>query len=426
MRRGRITAKSQKKTDDVSVNRSATLIIVDRNGKPLGAFGPIVASIHVQDTTDLTEQAAAAGLHLTILRVLGAPIVEPSGTIRCSYAAEALGPIVAGQLASLPENFDLADHPLRLSYARPGGVANDLAWARRVLYEAGRGKIEHARQERSWNLSCVHRLTLDDGDTAWLKAVPPFFSHEGAMLQFMRGVPRAIRVPDLIGSDAANGRVLLAHVEGPLMWGAALSRWLPVIDRYVATQVTLSRRVDELLALGAPDWRNRPFAQAIAGLAQREDVRSTLDTPSLRALDALVDALPLQLDALAACGIPPTLVHGDVHQGNVLDGPEGSVLLDWGDSSVGHPFFDLAAFCHRLPPAEHAAIESQVVAAWQSALPGTDPARAAELIRPMTALCKALVYRNFLDHIEPSEHHYHAIDVPDWLNEAVRRAADIA
>jgi tRNA A-37 threonylcarbamoyl transferase component Bud32 len=405
------------------VSRSATLVVVDRNGNPLGAFGPIVASMHVQDTSDLTEQAAAAGLDVTVLRVLRAPIVEPSGVIRCIYLAEALGPIAPGRLTALPVDVDLADHPLRLSYARPGGVADDLAWAQRVLHEAGRGKIAHARQERSWNLSCVHRLTLADGTTVWLKVVPPFFYHEGAMLQFMRNVPGAMRVPHLLGSDRDNGRVLMEHVEGPLMWGAPLPKWSAVIDRFIATQGSLCNRVDELLALGAPDWRNRPFANAIARLVQRDDVRSTLDAASLRAVDAIVDALPRQLDALAACGIPPTLVHGDVHQGNVLDGADGPVLLDWGDSSVGHPFFDLAAFCHRLPPAEHAAIEAQVIAAWQSALPGADPARAAELIRPIAALCKVRTYRNFLDHIEPSEHHYHAIDVPDWLNEAVRRAA---
>jgi hypothetical protein len=408
---------------DIRMNRSATLIVVDRNGNPLGAFGPNVASMHVQETSDLTELAAAAGLHLTILRILRTPAPGPSNLLHCVYVAEALGPFSPSLLSPLPERFDLADHPLRLSYARPGGVAGDLAWAQRALDEAGRGTIDHARQERSWNLSCVHRLTLDDGTTAWLKVVPPFFYHEGAMLQFMRTVPGAVRVPHLIGRDTANGRVLLEHVEGPLMWGAPLSKWSPVIDQFIETQVTLCGRVDEMLALGAPDWRSRPFANAIAALVQRDDVRTTLDAPSLRAIDKIVDALPSQLDALAACGIPPTLVHGDVHQGNVIDGPDGPVLLDWGDSSVSHPFFDLAAFCHRLPPAEPEAVEAQVVAAWQSAVPGTDAARAAELIRPIAALSKALTYRNFLDHIEPSEHHYHAMDVPDWLNEAVRRAS---
>jgi len=406
------------------VSRSATLIVVDRDGKPLGTFGPIIAGIHMQDTSDLIEQTAAAGLDLTILRVLRAPVTAPSGIIHCAYVAEAFGPIPHGRLAPLPPGFELDDHPLRLAYARPGGVVGDLRWAQQALLHAGRGSIVRARQERSWNLSCVHRLTLDDGDTAWLKVVPPFFHHEAAMLQFMGKVSGAVRVPHLIGSDSANGRVLLDHVEGPLLWGASLTQWSIVVDRYVETQLALCNRIDELLALGAPDWRNRPFADAITRLAQREDVRTTLDAAALRALDALIDALPTQLDALAACGIPPTLVHGDLHQGNVLDGPDGPVVLDWGDSSVGHPLLDLPAFCHQLPAAEHAAVETQVVAAWQSALPGSDPARAAELIRPMTALWKALTYRNFLDHIEPSEHHYHATDVPDWLNEAVRRAAN--
>src|SRR5882757_1053004 len=98
MRRGRIMGRSRRRTDGVStcgirVNRSATLVVVDRDGNPLGAFGPIVASIHVQETADLTEQAAAAGLHLTILRVLRAPVPGPSGVLHCVYVAEALRPI---------------------------------------------------------------------------------------------------------------------------------------------------------------------------------------------------------------------------------------------------------------------------------------------------------------------------------------------
>ncbi|MBD3942925.1 aminoglycoside phosphotransferase family protein [Microbacterium sp. NEAU-LLC] len=40
--------------------------------------------------------------------------------------------------------------------------------------------------------------------------------------------------------------------------------------------------------------------------------------------------------------VPATLLHGDVHGGNVLVGPEGSRLIDWGSSRVGPAMLDLA------------------------------------------------------------------------------------
>ena len=53
--------------------------------------------------------------------------------------------------------------------------------------------------------------------------------------------------------------------------------------------------------------------------------------------------------------------------------------------------------------------------------PGSDPDRAARLLAPVAAARQAVIYRRFLDNIEPSEHAYHAADVPDWL----RRTADL-
>jgi hypothetical protein len=57
------------------------------------------------------------------------------------------------------------------------------------------------------------------------------------------------------------------------------------------------------------------------------------------------------LAALIECGVPDTLVHGDFHPGNVAGRrPDSYVILDWGDSFVGHPLIDELAFVERLSP----------------------------------------------------------------------------
>ena len=61
---------------------------------------------------------------------------------------------------------------------------------------------------RTWNLSALWRIPTRGG-RVWLKAVPDFFAHEGAVIDWI-GVPVA---PRLIDFD--SGRALLVDIEGP-------------------------------------------------------------------------------------------------------------------------------------------------------------------------------------------------------------------
>jgi hypothetical protein len=95
-------------------------------------------------------------------------------------------------------------------------------------------------------------------------------------------------------------------------------------------------------------------------------------------------------------------------------------LLDWGDSGVGHPLLDQSAFLDRVPSDAVGAVRVHWVQQWREAIPGSDPARASVLLAPVAAARQAVVYRTFLDNIEPSEHPYHRADPAQWL---IRTAA---
>jgi len=90
------------------------------------------------------------------------------------------------------------------------------------------------------------------------------------------------------------------------------------------------------------------------------------------------------------------------------------VLLDWGDSGIGHPLLDMPAFLGRMSAERASAVRER----WIALLAGS-AGRASELIAPIAALRQALIYRTFLDEIEPAERRYHAADVPMWLREAL-------
>ena len=81
----------------------------------------------------------------------------------------------------------------------------------------------------------------------------------------------------------------------------------------------------------------------------------------------------------------------------------------------------LPAFLERAPSGHRRRIRDAWLAAWGKIALLADPPRAAALIEPLAAARQALVYRTFLDGIEPTERRYHEQDVPRWL----RRTAAI-
>jgi aminoglycoside phosphotransferase (APT) family kinase protein len=173
--------------------------------------------------------------------------------------------------------------------------------------------------------------------------------------------------------------------------------------------------VDELLSLGLPDWRAPALTALIAETVDRtaaevaEEDRATLT--------AFVRELPRRFDELADCGLPATLVHGDFHPGNLRGDGRALTLLDWGDSGVGHPLLDQPAFFAAIPDAAVDTVRAHWLQRWRNAVPGSDPARAWVLLAPVAAARQAVIYRKFLDNIEPAEHRYHGADPPQWLKQ---------
>jgi hypothetical protein len=394
--------------------REVTVLLCDRAGDLIGTLPPFEVAVpwwpEVADVVAGCRDRYAA--EVAVLRVLptGDEPHRAGGPV--TYLAE----LVDGWPAVAPAAWDrpppLAHHPLRLPYARPGGPAAEVAWAEARLAEAGRTRTGPAVQVRTWNLSSIWRLPTADG-TAWLKSVPPFFDHEGAMLRRLEpGV-----VPPLVAEQGP--RVLLDEVPGEDHWGAPVPVLLRVLELLVGLQVDWVPRTAELAEVGAPDWRADQLVPAVERLVDR--AAGQLQDDVRRRLDQLVTGLPERLDEVAHCGVPDTLVHGDFHPGNTRGAAEEggrSVLLDWGDCGLGNPLLDQAAFLASIGEEQRPPVRERWVQLWRAGVAGSDPARAAGLLTPVAALRQALIYQNFLDGIEPDERVYHAGDPAHWLGKA--------
>jgi Phosphotransferase enzyme family len=396
--------------------RVATLVLIDPVGTLVGGLPAFpVATPWWQDAVPVVAACQERfGIRPTILRLLSTERgVYPGGGV--TYLAEVESAEIAAVAPFVqPWTGALDEEPLRMPWARPGGPAADLAWADEALTATGRRRTGDAEQMRTWNLSSVWRLPTTEGP-AWLKVVPPFFAHEGAVVDRLAAGP----VPVLLGRD--ERRILMADIPGDDRYDAIGAELLRMIDGLVAIQAAWVGRTDDLLAIGVPDWRWPFLTVAIADVAARTADELTVDERAT--LDHFVDRLPSRLARVDGCGLPDTLVHGDFAPGNVRgDGVAATMtILDWGDSTIGQPLLDLPAFLDRTPAGDGAAIRAHWEGCWRAAVPGADPAAAARLLAPVAAARQAVVYRRFLDQIEPAERPYHAGDPADWL----RRTAAI-
>jgi hypothetical protein len=354
-----------------------------------------------QDAETVVQAAREQhSVDVTILRLLATERDRPHGGA-VTYLAEVQKPVPAE-----PWTGKLDRQPLRRPYAEAGGPAADLAWAKSVLDRSGMALVGTPQQIRSWNLSSVWRIPVA-GQTAWLKVVPPFFAHEGRILAALAAGP----VPQLLGHD--GGRVLLAEVPGDDLYEAALPRLLKMVSLLVALQMAWRHRLDELQALGLPDWRAPALTAAISDVLDR--TRGELADEDAALLDRFVAGLPRRFLEIASCGLPDTLVHGDFHPGNFRGTAEQLTLLDWGDSCIGHPLLDQPAFLSRIAAEHVEAVRAHWHIRWRDALPVSDPAHASRLLAPVAAARQAVIYQKFLDNIEPSERVYHRTDPAAWL-----------
>ncbi|MFR9796098.1 aminoglycoside phosphotransferase family protein [Streptomyces sp. MS06] len=219
-------------------------------------------------------------------------------------------------------------------------------WARRQLSTRGTPVSGPLRVRlRPW--SVLVRIPVAPaggcGGAAWFKANPPASAFEAGLGQALAAwVPRHVLRP--IAVDAARGWSLLP--EGGTLWRTVLDggpadarAWEEPLRQYASMQRALLPHVRRLRELGVPDAR----AAALPGLYDRLVDGAEGVTDEERAeLRALRPRLADWCRELAATGVPDSLDHSDLHEGQILvPRPGRFTFFDWGDATVAHPFTSL-------------------------------------------------------------------------------------
>ncbi|MFG3554226.1 aminoglycoside phosphotransferase family protein [Micromonospora sp. NPDC047557] len=304
------------------------------------------------------------------------------------------------------------------------------SWVDEQLSRAGRrvtGPVEP--RVRPWSL--VWRVPTDGGPV-WFKANNRGTTHEAVLIATLAGLaPERVLAP--IGVDRERGWSLLPDggesLRDVLGRDPDLAHWERALPGYAALQLATAPRADELVALGVPDHRPEVLPGLLADLLDdRESLRvgaeGGLAVSTYERLRAELPAYAQRCRRLADIGIPATVQHDDLHDGNVFAGPAGYRYFDWGDASVAHPFGTLLVTLRSIryatalsaDDASLARLRDGYLEAWTDRYDRHTLVEAADLAMNLGAVSRSLSWRRALDTADPARAEY-AEAVPGWLAE---------
>ena len=207
------------------------------------------------------------------------------------------------------------------------------AWIRAHVEPVGTIETAH---ERPW--ATVLRVPLADG-VAWFKACGPVQAFEPRFsAELFARHPHL--VAEVLGHDEERAWLLLGDAGTPIgaSGGNPPEAWLAVLPFYAELQRAEAAHALDHLAHGVPDLRVATLPARYDDLMQRELPLQPNEIDRLRAFAPRLGEL---CDELVAHGVPETVQHDDLHMANVYERDGRFRVLDWGDSSISHPFASL-------------------------------------------------------------------------------------
>ncbi|HET9673491.1 MAG TPA: aminoglycoside phosphotransferase family protein [Gaiellaceae bacterium] len=226
---------------------------------------------------------------------------------------------------------------------------HDPAWLTEVTdwIDARIDRNGEVEQFHSYPWATALRLATAAGDV-WFKACIPELAHEVRVLELLNA-RRGDAVPELLAGDRERGWMLLADAGERLRElepePGQLERWEDAVALYAQLQLDVAQDVDEFVDAGVPDRRGaitEQFAVVIEDeTVTKPPVEDPLRDDEIEQLRAIVPRLESEEAELDALGVPFSIQHDDLHDGNVFVQNGGYRIIDWGDACVTSPLLSL-------------------------------------------------------------------------------------
>jgi hypothetical protein len=220
-------------------------------------------------------------------------------------------------------------------------LADVNGWLDRQLEELGLQRTGAVEQPHVRPWATVLQVPTTGGDL-WFKANIPVLAYEAAVVGLL-AARRPDVVPGLLATDVDRGWLLMAdggeRLREIVERERDLGRWLDVLPRYGRLQIDMAESLDRLLGLGLPDRRLETLASQYEDLIGRVD---TVTDDESRRLRKLVPTIAELCERVASPGVPETIQHDDLHDGQIFVRDGRYLFFDWGDVCVSHPFFSMS------------------------------------------------------------------------------------
>jgi hypothetical protein len=309
----------------------------------------------------------------------------------------------------------------------PGWFDTACTWIVNALRDAGFATPSSIRQIRTWSSSCVLEVVAGQS-MQYFKALPDSGRVEHAVTRFLAENFRD-SVPRLTAVDVDRKWMLLGACAGRnLEVVEDIEPWARSAQRYGELQVACMARIGDLERAGCPHRELESLPVLVASLAADELVVRPGEADGLSQAEAaqlrsLVPNLAERCAALRACRIPESLEHGDLWPGNIFVDAHDSVIIDWEDVAIAHPFLSIAPLTVGLGHAGLASrtnvdrLELEYVSAFGSIASPSEMRRALSLAAPLCFLDMAVRYRAQ----RPSVVHLHP-----WMRDLVPQTIRLA
>jgi hypothetical protein len=291
-----------------------------------------------------------------------------------------------------------------LLWTEPDWLESVHAWIRSQLERLGlepAGEIEQPHV-RPW--STVLRVPTDDGDV-WFKANMPTQAFEVAVVETL-AARRPDLVPTLLATDLQRGWMLQGdggtRLREILEETGDFDVWIEILPLYAELQMDVAADRDRLLAAGVPDRLLASLPGQFEEVLADAEALETLTQDERRRLASLAPRIEAECRELADYGLPETIQHDDLHDGQVFVRDGRFLFFDWGDACVSHPFYTLvvtlAVLAYRLE-LDHDAPEldrfrDAYLEPWTRFRPRRELEQAYPFAYRLGVLCRGLTWRS--------------------------------
>lgn len=312
---------------------------------------------------------------------------------------------------------------LRPPWAKTGWFNSASKWIEAQLLDLNYQQLAPVECIKNWGISCILRVPTNHGNLYLKEASTlPLFCNEPVVTKELKKLfPE--HIPTVLKINSDRHWMLLADFGEPIGRSSQVKVKKDVYPLLAQIQMKSVEHIDNLLNIGCLDRRLENLATQIDILFNDEIVLSLLKEAEIEQLSKIVSHLKNLCSQLAEYKIPQTLVHGDLHLGNVALNNDNYLLFDWTDSCIAHPFFDMFLFYFRRyynPLSPVKAVRDEYLNQWTVYEPKSRVLEAWNLAKPLCALHHAVTYQYISNCLEPREKQLFSNALGDFIRELLK------